>query len=95
MSTVFDKTVKSSLFAGFLGGLVGLGGGVVLTPLWLDMGIASARATASATFSVFFTATIAVFIIGLSGGYTLEEFLILGVMNHYILIRESLERAVI
>lgn len=79
MSSVFDKTVQSSLFAGFLGGLVGLGGGVVLTPLWLDMGIASARATASATFSVLFTATIAVFIISLSGGYTLEEFLILGV----------------
>lgn len=39
LSNVFDTTVKSSLFAGFLGGLVGLGGGVVLTPLWLGMGI--------------------------------------------------------
>jgi len=25
--------------AGFLGGMLGLGGGVILTPIWLEMGI--------------------------------------------------------
>lgn len=69
MSSVFDITVKSSLYAGFLGGLVGLGGGVVLTPLWLETGINPPRAAASATFTVLFTSSISVFIIALSGGY--------------------------
>lgn len=69
MSAVFDITVKSSLYAGFLGGLVGLGGGVVLTPLWLETGINPPRAAASATFTVLFTSSISVFIIALSGGY--------------------------
>ena len=69
MSAVFPVTVKSSLYAGFLGGLVGLGGGVVLTPLWLETGINPPRATASATFTVLFTSSISVFVISLSGGY--------------------------
>jgi hypothetical protein len=36
------------------------GGGTVLTPLWLEMGMASPRAAASASFCVFFTALISV-----------------------------------
>ncbi|CAD8157568.1 unnamed protein product [Paramecium octaurelia] len=77
ISEVYDITVKSSMKAGFLGGLVGLGGGVVLTPVWLETGINPARAAASATFTVMFTSFISVFIIALSGGYQLSQFLIL------------------
>lgn len=33
------QTVKASLLAGFLGGFVGLGGGTILTPIWLESGI--------------------------------------------------------
>lgn len=65
MSSVFDLTAKSSLYAGFLGGLVGLGGGVVLTPIWLETGINPPRAAASATFTVFFTSSISFFVIAL------------------------------
>ena len=79
MSSVIGETVKSSFFAGFLGGLVGLGGGVILTPLWLSMGIPSSRATASATFCVLFTSSISVFIITLSGGYHIKDFILYGV----------------
>ncbi|KAM3140371.1 hypothetical protein pb186bvf_007531 [Paramecium bursaria] len=78
MSSVIGETVKSSFFAGFLGGLVGLGGGVILTPLWLSMGIPSSRATASATFCVLFTSSISVFIITLSGGYHIKDFILYG-----------------
>ncbi|CAD8112076.1 unnamed protein product [Paramecium primaurelia] len=83
MSAVFDITVKSSLYAGFLGGLVGLGGGVVLTPLWLETGINPPRAAASATFTVLFTSSISVFIIALSGGYQFSEFIILGLVSSF------------
>lgn len=79
ISTQIDQTVRGSLLAGFLGGLVGLGklinfvyfegGGTVLTPLWLEMGIPSQRAAASATFCVFFTSFISVFSILIVGGY--------------------------
>ena len=79
ISSFIDETVKASLIAGFLGGLVGLGmkhiiaisigGGVILTPLWLELGIPSQRAAASATFCVFFTAFISVFSIFIVGGY--------------------------
>lgn len=31
--------VYNSLIAGYLGGLLGIGGGMVLTPIWLEMGI--------------------------------------------------------
>lgn len=69
---MFKITVKSSMKAGFLGGLVGLGGGVVLTPIWLETGIHPPRAAASATFTVMFTSFTSVFIIALSGGYHLS-----------------------
>lgn len=72
MSSVFALTVRASLLAGFLGGLVGLGGGTVLTPLWLETGINPRRATASATFTVFFTSSMSVFMIVISGGYSFE-----------------------
>lgn len=79
LSLLIDGTVKNSLLAGFLGGLVGLGGGVVLTPLWLEMGIPSTRATSSATFTVLFTSFISMFSIFLIGGYKVYDILILGV----------------
>ncbi len=33
------KLGSSALIAGFFGGMLGLGGGVILTPIWLEMGI--------------------------------------------------------
>lgn len=52
------KTMKASIVAGLLGGFVGLGGGTILTPVWLDLGIPAPRAAASATLCVMFTAFI-------------------------------------
>ena len=36
-----QKTAQFSLMAGVLGGMLGLGGGVILTPIWLNMGLPS------------------------------------------------------
>lgn len=58
MSHLLDSTVRASLLAGVLGGFVGLGGGTVLTPIWLEMGIPAPRAGASATLCVMFTSFI-------------------------------------
>jgi uncharacterized membrane protein YfcA len=74
--------MKMSLVAGMLGGFVGLGGGVILTPLWLDMGIPAPRAAASATMCVTFTSLISMGQIIMLGGYTLPEFVVLFVNLH-------------
>ena len=53
--------MKLSVVAGFLGGFVGLGGGAILNPAWMDMGIPVTRASASSNLCVMFTSFIATF----------------------------------
>ncbi|KRX06345.1 hypothetical protein PPERSA_04958 [Pseudocohnilembus persalinus] len=67
------STGKSAFLAGGIGGLLGLGGGVILTPKWLDMGIPSDRAAATATFTVCFTSFISFFSSLLAGKYQFLE----------------------
>jgi uncharacterized protein len=50
-----QKTTIGAAAAGLIGGLIGLGGGTILTPLWLSMGFPSLRTSATATFTVVFT----------------------------------------
>ena len=66
------KTVGISLYAGLLGGMLGLGGGVVLTPLWLNMNFQSNRVSATATFSVIFTSFSSFFTYYFGGIYEIE-----------------------
>lgn len=56
--------------AGIIGGLLGLGGGVILTPAWIGMGINSIRAPTSSTFTVLFTSFTSFFITLTGGNYT-------------------------
>lgn len=69
-----------SFIAGFLGGWAGLGGGVILTPMWLDLGVAQPRAAASATFCVLFTSLLSVVSVAIAGEYELQLFLVLLVL---------------
>lgn len=74
-------TSQAAIFAGFIGGLLGLGGGVILTPKWLEMGIPSDRTAATATFSVCFTSFISFFTNFLAGKYLFEEILFFYVLS--------------
>ena len=65
---------------GLLGGLVGLGGGAILTPLWLRMGLLPKRAIATSNNCVLFTSFVSMILIAISGGYTPSVFFILLVL---------------
>ncbi|KAJ8756191.1 hypothetical protein K2173_024738 [Erythroxylum novogranatense] len=50
----------SGLLAGVVGGLLGLGGGFILTPLFLELGIPPQVSSATATFAMTFSASMSV-----------------------------------
>ncbi|CAJ2674678.1 unnamed protein product [Trifolium pratense] len=53
-------SLSCSLLAGILGGLLGVGGGFVMGPLFIELGIAPQVASATATLGMTFTASISV-----------------------------------
>nr|AFK45505.1 unknown [Lotus japonicus] len=53
-------TSACALLAGIIGGLLGIGGGFVMGPLFLELGIAPQVASATATFGMTFSASISV-----------------------------------
>jgi uncharacterized membrane protein YfcA len=61
MKPLIDKTLRLGVIAGLLGGFVGLGGGSILNPAWMEMGVEVSRASASANLCVIFTASISIF----------------------------------
>lgn len=61
--------------------MVGLGGGTILTPLWLTMGFPNMRTSATATFTVIFTSFSSLIINLLAGNYTFVEILFWGVLS--------------
>ena len=44
-----------AFYAGFLGSIIGLGGGMILVPKWLEIGISPTRTTACSICILFFT----------------------------------------
>ena len=71
---IINTTVWVSFFVGLLGGLVGLGGGSILTPLWLKLGLQPKRAAATANNCVLFSSFISLILIAISGGYDIPVF---------------------
>ncbi|KAK2453188.1 sulfite exporter TauE/SafE family protein [Trifolium repens] len=53
-------SLSCALLAGILGGLLGVGGGFVMGPLFIELGIAPQVASATATLGMAFTASISV-----------------------------------
>ena len=66
------KTAGLAFYAGLLGGMLGLGGGAILTPLWLNMNFTSNRVSATSTFSVIFTSFSSFFTYLIGGLYEME-----------------------
>ena len=59
----------SGLFAGMIGGALGLGGAIILVPVWLNQGIDKNIATSSSGPLIFFSAIVAFFMAFLCGMY--------------------------
>lgn len=59
----------SGFCAGLIGGSLGLGGAIILVPVWLNLGIDQIKATSSSPPLIFFSALISFTICLLSGRY--------------------------
>lgn len=68
-----EKKVINSIIVGFgaglIGGTLGLGGAIVLVPVWLNTGIDQEKSTSSSPPLIFFSALISFTICLLSGHY--------------------------
>lgn len=59
----------SGLFAGLIGGALGLGGAIILVPVWLNQGIDKNVAASSSGPLIFFSALVAFFMAFLGNNY--------------------------
>lgn len=50
------KFANSAFFAGLIGSIVGIGGGMILVPKWLEFGIPAERTPACSITLLFLTA---------------------------------------
>ena len=50
-----SKLIKSGFMAGFFGGICGIGGGTILTPIWLQMHYGAQEVTATSITAVIFS----------------------------------------
>ena len=64
---------RTALIAGFLGGMLGIGGGIILTPLWLSFGVEPQETTSSSIVGVIFTSFVSSFQVIMSGGLQFYE----------------------
>lgn len=64
----------TGLLTGILGGCVGIGGGMILVPIWLNAGMDRNVATSSTGPLIFFSSSISFIISAMLGKY--ESFLI-------------------
>ena len=63
------NSMISGFCAGVVGGALGLGGAIILVPVWLNSGIDKLVATSSSAPLIFFSALIAFFMALLASSY--------------------------
>jgi uncharacterized membrane protein YfcA len=70
-----QQLLLCSFFAGILAGFLGLGGGMVLGPRFLDWGIDSNVVTATTGFTIIFTSLLSVLLAVVNNALTLQQIL--------------------
>lgn len=58
---MINRNGRNGLLTGIIGGLIGIGGGMILTAEWLQLGLHPLEVTGTATFMVIFTGFITMF----------------------------------
>eukprot|EP01017_Pseudomicrothorax_dubius_P030916 TRINITY_DN3893_c0_g3_i1.p1 TRINITY_DN3893_c0_g3~~TRINITY_DN3893_c0_g3_i1.p1 ORF type:complete len:485 (+),score=88.69 TRINITY_DN3893_c0_g3_i1:50-1456(+) len=66
---------RIAFFAGLIAGMCGIGGGMIISPMLLENGYGAKKATATSGYTVVFTSFMSMFIVMISGGLTIEQFL--------------------
>lgn len=75
-----EKLAKFAFAAGFIGAIVGIGGGMVLIPNWLDVGVPSYKTPACSITLLLLTALNSVIQFSLSGIFKLEEYIFFSIL---------------
>ena len=66
----FNRALYVGFAAGCIGGMLGIGGSILLIPVWLELGIDKDVATSSTAPLIFTSAFISMFIAFLANMYT-------------------------
>ena len=79
--------MRNSYLAGIIAGLIGVGGGMVMSPVMLDLGFLAEVATSFSSFVVFFTSSSTTMQFIIQGAVTVQEslvFLVVSAIGSYV-----------
>ena len=79
--------MKNSYLAGIIAGLIGVGGGMVMNPVMLDLGFLAEVATSFSSFVVFFTSSSTTMQFIIQGAVTVQDsivFLVVSAIGSYV-----------
>lgn len=68
----FRHFAGASFLAGYIGGILGLGGGILLTPIWLSINVEAGECVATSVFCQFSTCTVLCYTVIINMAITFE-----------------------
>jgi len=68
----FRHFAGASFLAGYIGGILGLGGGILLTPIWLSINVEAGECVATSVFCQFSTCTVLCYTVVINMAITFE-----------------------